>query len=308
MSFRPIYCAIVGMALASITPSAPAQAQAVRTWVSGVGDDANPCSRTAPCKTFAGAISKTAASGEINCLDPGGFGTVTIIKSITLDCTATLGSILASFTNAVIINDGGSGSIIVRLRGLTIQGAGTGLIGVDAISLRALFIDNCIIANFNGGTAIGVRFVPAAPALLFINNTVIDHNGIAPGAGGGVQIAGSGGFSLTNVSLTNNVTGVALTGSAAGEIRESLVAASNANAILAGGGTLLLNHSSVVNNVQAGILASGATVSIGDSTITGNSPGVTGSTLLSFKNNQIAGNFPDGTPINAVPGYSGTGQ
>ena len=72
-----------------------AQAQATRTWVSGVGDDANPCSRTAPCKTFAGAISKTAANGEINCLDPGGFGTVTITKSITIDCAGTLGSILA---------------------------------------------------------------------------------------------------------------------------------------------------------------------------------------------------------------------
>src|SRR6201991_3337060 len=82
-----------------------AHAQATRTWVSGVGDDANPCSRTAPCKTFAGAISKTAAGGEINCLDPGGFGTVTITKSMTIDCSATLGSILASGTNGVNIND-----------------------------------------------------------------------------------------------------------------------------------------------------------------------------------------------------------
>src|SRR5438477_3797204 len=47
-------------------------AQATRTWVSGVGDDVNPCSRTAPCKTFAGAISKTAGGGEIDVLDPGG--------------------------------------------------------------------------------------------------------------------------------------------------------------------------------------------------------------------------------------------
>ena len=72
----------------------PAQAQASRTWVSGVGDDANPCSRTAPCKTFAGAISKTAVNGEINCLDPGGFGAVTITKSITIDCHEVFGSIL----------------------------------------------------------------------------------------------------------------------------------------------------------------------------------------------------------------------
>src|SRR5712691_3114554 len=75
--------------------SALAQAQATRTWVSGVGDDANPCSRTAPCKTFAGAISKTAACGEISVLDPGGFGAVTITKSITIDGDGTLAGILA---------------------------------------------------------------------------------------------------------------------------------------------------------------------------------------------------------------------
>ena len=84
--------------------SALAQAQATRTWVSGVGDDANPCSRTAPCKTFAGAISKTAAGGEINCLDPAGFGAVTITKSISIDCHHTLGGILAASANGVIIN------------------------------------------------------------------------------------------------------------------------------------------------------------------------------------------------------------
>src|SRR3569833_3224253 len=76
--------AVFGLAYAG-----PAYAQATRTWVSGTGDDANPCSRTAPCKTFAGAISKTAAGGEINCIDTGGYGAVTITKSITIDCTST---------------------------------------------------------------------------------------------------------------------------------------------------------------------------------------------------------------------------
>src|ERR1700710_1443748 len=84
--------------------SAPASAQATRTWVSGVGDDVNPCSRTAPCKTFAGAISKTAVAGEINCLDPGGFGAVTIVKSISIICDVATGGIAASFTNGVIVN------------------------------------------------------------------------------------------------------------------------------------------------------------------------------------------------------------
>src|SRR6201988_2807710 len=104
------------------------QAQATRTWVSGVGDDVNPCSRTAPCKTFAGAISKTAAGGEINCLDPAGYGSVTITKSITIDCAGTLGSILNSSVNGININDSASGTpntADVTIRNLSINGAGT---------------------------------------------------------------------------------------------------------------------------------------------------------------------------------------
>src|SRR3954469_21895164 len=93
--------ALVLVALA--VPTA-ASGQATRTWVSGVGDDANPCSRTAPCKTFAGAISKTANGGEINCLDPGGFGGVTIGKSLTIKCHYTEGGVLVAGTNAIVIN------------------------------------------------------------------------------------------------------------------------------------------------------------------------------------------------------------
>src|SRR6266550_3691577 len=100
-----------------------AQAQATRTWVSGVGDDVNPCSRTAPCKTFAGAISKTASPGIINCLDPGGFGAVTITKAITINCTGTMGSVLSSGVQGVIINVGTPATQNVVLRNIDINGA-----------------------------------------------------------------------------------------------------------------------------------------------------------------------------------------
>src|SRR5215218_8955642 len=95
------------LALLALIIPASASAQATRTWVSGVGDDVNPCSRTAPCKTFAGAISKTAAGGEINCLDPGGFGGVTITKSLTISCEGVTGGTLVSGTNAIVVNAGG---------------------------------------------------------------------------------------------------------------------------------------------------------------------------------------------------------
>src|SRR3954464_522716 len=109
-----------------------ANAQATRTWVSGVGDDVNPCSRTAPCKTFAGAISKTASPGIINCLDPGGFGAVTITKSIMIDCTGTLGSILSSGVQGVIVNALSTDKII--LRNIDISGAGTTL-GTNGVNI-----------------------------------------------------------------------------------------------------------------------------------------------------------------------------
>src|SRR5688572_28513700 len=122
-----------------LTLSAAAQAQATRTWVSGVGDDANPCSRTAPCKTFAGAISKTAANGEINVLDPGGFGGVTITKSITISSEGFEAGALVSGTNAIIIN--AASTDVVVLRGLDIEGLGTGLVGIKLLGgLAALHI------------------------------------------------------------------------------------------------------------------------------------------------------------------------
>src|SRR4051812_44570020 len=112
--------AIAAGCLVPLLASAPASAQATRTWVSGVGDDANPCSRTAPCKTFAGAISKTAGGGEINCLDPGGFGGVTAIKAMTFNCGYTLGSILVSGGPGMTINAGVNDRVVIK--GLEITG------------------------------------------------------------------------------------------------------------------------------------------------------------------------------------------
>src|SRR3954469_983110 len=133
-----IAAGFLGMLLAS----APASAQATRTWVSGVGDDVNPCSRTAPCKTFAGAISKTAAGGEINCLDPGGFGGVTITKAISIKCRYTEGGVLVAGTNAIIVNAGANDK--VTLAGLDINGLnGTvnpGLNGIRILSAKQVNI------------------------------------------------------------------------------------------------------------------------------------------------------------------------
>src|ERR1700754_1704974 len=141
--------ALLAIAVGCLVPllaSAPASAQATRTWVSGVGDDVNPCSRTAPCKTFAGAISKTATAGEINCLDPGGMGTVTITKSMTINCVGTFGSILASGVPGITVNATAAGSK-VHLRGLQINGvvggtAVAGTIGVRILAAQEVSIED----------------------------------------------------------------------------------------------------------------------------------------------------------------------
>jgi hypothetical protein len=145
---------ILAVAAFLLTVTSMANAQATRTWVSGVGDDANPCSRTAPCKTFAGAISKTATNGEIDCIDPGGFGAVTITKSITIDGGGTFGSILAASTNGVIIN--AAATSVITLRNLSINGATTGLNGVRFLAGKSLNIDSCQIFGFNSSTGFGL--------------------------------------------------------------------------------------------------------------------------------------------------------
>lgn len=138
---------LLAVALIVLVFSCVASAQASRTWVSGVGDDANPCSRTAPCKTFAGAISKTAVNGEIDCLDPGGFGQVTITKSITIDCDAGPGGILGSAGSAVNISGAG---IVVTLRSLNLAGFMQGTTGVNILNAATVHLVDMNIWGFTG--------------------------------------------------------------------------------------------------------------------------------------------------------------
>jgi hypothetical protein len=159
--------------------STAAYAQATRTWVSGVGDDVNPCSRTAPCKTFAGAISKTAANGEINCIDSGGFGSVTIIKSITIDCHDVIGGVLAAGTAGIIINGPG---INVNLRGLDLNGAGTGTSGVRVLTAAMVGIEDSKIYGFKQN-GVSLETPEGTRAAIFLSGTTLSNNSVT-GIGG----------------------------------------------------------------------------------------------------------------------------
>ena len=209
--------------------STAAQAQATRTWVSGVGDDVNPCSRTAPCKTFAGAISKTAVNGEINCLDPGGFGTLNITKSITVDCSEVFGSALNATTTAFIVSFDSFGADVrksVRIRGINMQGADSGTGGVRitggaTITGGSVVIENCLIDGNFGGNARGISDERQGAGELYVLNTTVRNNG-----GVGIAVAPSAGTSgvfatLVNVRVLNNGSnGVSLNGGSQGYLKD----------------------------------------------------------------------------------------
>ncbi len=305
--------AALSFVLALALTTAPAQAQATRTWVSGVGDDVNPCSRTAPCKTFAGAISKTAAGGEIDCLDPGGFGTVTITKSITIDCSGTFGSILNSGgINGVVVNDSATGTpntVDVILRGLSINGAGTtpGLNGVRFVSGRSLLIEDVFIQNQNGGS--GVSIANGNNARIFLNNVTMTDGG------NGVLVDPTAAVGVTNLVLQNvriqnhSGTGFRIDTTAPANtvaaILDKVQLTSAANGLVinapAGGGAtgVVVTDSIVEQNTGIGISAvgTGANARVSQTNITGNGTGVstTGGVIASYGDNLLDGNGVNGT-------------
>jgi hypothetical protein len=282
-----------------------AQGQATRTWVSGVGDDVNPCSRTAPCKTFAGAISKTAAAGQINCLDPGGFGGVTIIKSIGIQCDNTEAGVLVSGTNGIVINAGAND--VVFLSGLDIQGVGTGLNGISFIGGKALHVRNTTIRGFATN---GINFAPAnASASLVVQDSVVADNPNAAG-GGGILIKPAAGFNaaatLTNVHMDRNLFGLRAEDRSKVNIFGSTAASNTNNGILAASvaaGAVEINIAGTIisHNGINGVSVSGgaATIRLRGCDIHNNGIGINtnaGGTIAGTTpgSNSISGNTTDG--------------
>ena len=187
--------------LLALGMSASTYAQATRTWVSGVGDDANPCSRIAPCKTFQGAIAKTATGGEIDVLDPGGFGAVTITKAITINGSGgSIAGVLVSGTNGITVNARAADTVI--LRNLDFEGLGSGISGILFQGGGTLIVDNSTITAF---TDSGIKLTNTAQCLLEIHNVQI----VGTGTGTGVNIVGgNANVFLRKVSTSNTTTGI----------------------------------------------------------------------------------------------------
>ncbi len=296
----------------------PASAQATRTWVSGVGDDVNPCSRTAPCKTFAGAISKTAAGGEINCLDPGGFGAVTITKAMTISCPYTEGGALAG-GNGITINAGPTD--VVVLRGLDIFGVNPPSNGVRFIAGGALHIEDSVIRRFNATNSLGISFQPSGASQLFLNNVTITQNGSGT-TGGGILIqptgaSGSARVILRDVRIFNNAN-VGLRIDSTGNSNATGISVAVENTQISGNATgiaavsagtnplgIMVVDSTIANNSGAGIIGNGTgvTMRVGNTTIAGNGSGVTAagsSNVSSYGDNRLIGNPTVGAANNGA--------
>jgi parallel beta helix pectate lyase-like protein len=254
-------------AIFTLTAAGLTQAQATRTWVSGVGDDLNPCSRTAPCKTFAGAISKTAKDGEISVLDPGGYGAVTITKSIYINGThgAGYGSIINSLVNGIVINitDVNDVRKAVRLRGLDINGASTGINGISILAANNVWVEDSVIdGNTGNGTSsgIGIRMATAASCNLFVSDSMI-HKNVT-----GIRINTTAGFAVANIRNSNiegNTTGI-------DAVTNSFVT---------------VNNCRVSNNSTVGVTASvsGANLTVGESVLSNNGTGISAAAGSSVK-------------------------
>jgi hypothetical protein len=295
----------------TVNPTSPPPVQANRTWVSALGSDANDCSRTAPCLTFAGAFAKTTAGGEIDALGRGGFGALTITKAITIDGSG-LASILYSGTTGITINAGANDA--VTLRNLTLDGTGTGLIGMKFNSGASLMVEDCVIMNSAPG-APGLQFSPTAASKLSVQDTVISNNGggilAQTAAGGSAKV-----FLLRVQMVGNGAYGLRADGTAAGAgaisvaVTQSQAAHNGTNGIVAvsgpGSAAVTVERSDLSNNAASGVATSGtsATIWVGNSTIEGNqkAANVVSGFLFTYGNNVVSGNTAsDGTFSGTAP-------
>jgi hypothetical protein len=303
--------AIAATLLAPCLLTDAAHAQATRTWVSGVGNDANPCSRTAPCKTFAGAISKTFINGIINCLDPGAYGAVTITKSITIDCHEIFAGMLASGTTGVIINIGVNANDplrTVRLRNLIIDGTGaqgsvgtrTGLKGIRIDAANAVFIDDVMIRNF---TQEGILDRRTTGGALYINNTNVYDN-----AGAGIKVfplTGSTRIDAT-IARTNserNLEGINVGSGSRVMIYKSVMAGNTSSGLIVAspdGGSQANVTDSLITNNNVGIQRNGGgTVRLSNVDVAFNQVG-SANNPSSFVDNRVSGNIGNGSSFNPL--------
>ncbi len=273
---------------------AGALAQASRTWVSGLGDDANPCSRTATCKTFPGAFSKTAVGGEINVLDPGGFGQLNITHSITIVARGALAGVVSPSGNGITVSAGATDR--VTLRGLDLDGLGTSAAGIKVNQVGTLRVEDTEIY----GSVNGIDFEPTnAGARLVVQDSQIHGN-----SGDGIVVGRSTRATVRRNDIDDNTCGIV---ASAFDLLASPVYTTNCGAATSGtGGSASVSayHNALAGNTLAAIAAigSGSAVNLSTSEISDNGTGLFSNLGLirSFGNNYVTGNAVDGNPTSTI--------
>ena len=285
--------------LVAISPAA--NAQVIRTWVSGTGDDASEnCSRTAPCRTFAGASGKTLDGGEINILDGFGFGPLSITnRSLSVVASGHTGSIVASALTALIVSNSSGFPVNVTLRGLELNGVASGVAGirVTGSSPVNLHIENGNIFRFANGINV---LSNAAVSISVVNSRITDclasGNGInTDAASGPVQI------SLIGSEIHNCNTGINLAGTAKINVKNSDLSQNTTGVNVASASATALLDSNIISfcTTAVNVAISGGIVRLTNTTISDNATGlatVPGGSLISFGNNRIKANTVNGAP------------
>ena len=276
-----------------------AQAQ-TRTWVSGTGSDANPCSRTAPCQTFASAISKTSAGGEISVLDPHGFGAVTITKSITINGEGSLSSILVGLGgNGITINAGASDTVYIK--NIDINGANNGTNGINWIAGNAVVVEKTRIYNFTGT---GININKTAGGFLSTSNVTTSNCVV-----GGIVSTTSAGTVRAEISDTKvfgSTNGYKAGANSQFTIKNSAASGCGTAGFIASGATAVINMDSCVatHNGDGVKVESSGTVRLGASTVSNNiinGLNNAGGTIESYQDNYIRGNPASSAPTNVNP-------
>ncbi|MEN3369799.1 MAG: hypothetical protein V7609_1942 [Verrucomicrobiota bacterium] len=300
----------LSLVCASLTVgAATVNAQATRTWVSGVGDDVNPCSRTAPCKTFAGAISKTAEGGEINPLDPAGYGAVTITKAMTIDggTGSGWGSILATGApNGVVVNVTTGNHVndaVVILRHLTINGtlqapAAGGVLtnGINYIKAAQLNVEHCVFELLLG-TAIRENSL-ATTGVLRVDDCTFDSNATAIFL---TTSSGTATAQIDNCRFNGGGDGINTTSNAFATVRNcnfAGTAGGNGVARANTGCQINVANSTISNNI-VGVNVAGGAIRISNNEFFNNATAIVG-TAESANNNKFRGNTTDGAVSNVI--------
>ena len=303
-----MFALILGCAAAAMS-SLPASA-ATRTWVSGVGNDMNPCSRTSPCQTFAAALALTNVNGEINCIDAGGFGAVTITKSVTIDCTGNYASILAAAGSGVIVNIAPSPDDphrSVRLRGLAINGTGldgsigtrTGVDGIRIISAASVFVEDTVIGEF---TQTGVKVAATSETVnLTLDNVTIRNintNGVSMTTTKGQVVA-----SFNNVRIDGTSVAIAAANLVRALVNNTVLVHNSTGIKITGSDNIINVDNTKISYAKTGVMSlDSSIVRISNSVITQNETGLAaGGSIVSMSGNSLTGNTTDGMFTASVP-------